>query len=116
MSSRYKFSMIEASEDLKENVDIVFASEYFEHFYDPIDHLSTIVSSVSPKYFVIGNAFNTWSIGHFIKYKAYNNIVDQSDIGLIFNKFPITLLPLDNRPPLYKYLRSSTEKIVITFL
>jgi hypothetical protein len=85
MAKRYDFNMIESSADIGNNVDVVFASEYFEHFYDPVDHLGDIVSNVSPKYFVIGNAFNTWSIGHFIKYKAHNSIVDQSNIGMVFN-------------------------------
>lgn len=85
MAKRYGFSMIESAAEIGNNVDIVFASEYFEHFYDPVDHLGTIVDTVSPKYFVIGNAFNTHSIGHFIKYKVHNQIVDQADIALIFN-------------------------------
>lgn len=85
MAKRYDFTMIESPADIENNVDVVFASEYFEHFYDPVDHLGDIVSSVFPKYFVIGNAFNTWSIGHFIKYKAHNSIIDQSNICMVFN-------------------------------
>jgi 2-polyprenyl-3-methyl-5-hydroxy-6-metoxy-1,4-benzoquinol methylase len=85
MSSRYGFHMVESAADIGNNVDVVFASEYFEHFYEPIEHLATIINDVSPEYFVIGNAFNTWSIGHFIKYKAFNKIIDQSKIGGKFN-------------------------------
>lgn len=85
MASRYDFQMIETASEINDAVDVVFASEYFEHFYDPVDHLSFIVGAVSPKYFVIGNAFNTRSIGHFIKYKAHNNLIDQSNIALTFN-------------------------------
>ena len=86
MSQRYGFEMIESVAEIKKQVDVVFASEYFEHFYDPIDHAAFIIENISPKYFVIANAFNTESIGHFIKYKAYNNVVDQSLISNLFNK------------------------------
>lgn len=85
MASRFGFQMIESSSDVGENVDVVFASEYFEHFYEPIEHLNSIVHAVAPKNFVIGNAFNTWSIGHFKEYRVNDKAVDQSKIGRMFN-------------------------------
>jgi len=86
MSSKYGFNMIESVAEISEEVDVVFASEYFEHFLDPVEHFDEICKYVSPKYFVIANAFNTRSIGHFNIYEVYNKKVDQSLIGKVFNR------------------------------
>jgi len=50
-----------------------------------------IIDAISPKYFIIANAFNTHSIGHFKTYEYENDlgmssIVDQSKISAIFKK------------------------------
>jgi 2-polyprenyl-3-methyl-5-hydroxy-6-metoxy-1,4-benzoquinol methylase len=86
MSKRYGFNMIEDVSEIDSTVDIIFASEYFEHFLDPIEHFNEICRKVSPKYFVIANAFNTKSIGHFITYKVNNIDIDQKFISRMFNK------------------------------
>jgi len=86
MSSRYGFNMIESVSEIKSEADIVFASEYFEHFESPIEHLNFLTKEISPKYFVIANAFNTRSIGHFNTYKFDNMMIDQSEISKLFNK------------------------------
>lgn len=67
-------------------IDFIFASEYFEHILDPFTHVRNIVTEKSPKYFLIANAFNTRSIGHFIKYLKGNEVVDQSIASRTFNK------------------------------
>lgn len=87
MAKRHDFSLIESIHNINHNVDFVFASEYFEHIYNPTAHVKEIIDAVSPKYFIIANAFNTWSIGHFKEYEYEGNIVDQSKISKIFNTF-----------------------------
>lgn len=49
-------------------VGMVFASEYFEHIYNAGDHLLDIIEINSPKTFVLANAFNAKSLGHFDYY------------------------------------------------
>lgn len=49
-------------------VDLLFASEYFEHFERPIDHLREVLSALSPKAILVANTFGSPSIGHFPVY------------------------------------------------
>lgn len=66
-------------------VNVVFASEYFEHIEDPVAHLNHIVRTVSPRFFVIANAFNTMSVGHFRCYRVRNQPVPEAQISKVFN-------------------------------
>lgn len=51
-----------------ESADIVFASEYFEHFERPIDHLNEVLK-LNPKVLIVGNSFGVPdAIGHFVDY------------------------------------------------
>jgi hypothetical protein len=83
LSKEYNFNMVGSVDDIKKPVDFLFASEYFEHIYDPLGHIAEIVESVSPSYLYIANSFNTVSIGHF---REYEGGIDQSKISRIFNK------------------------------
>ena len=85
MARRYTFNMVEDVAEIPEKGGLVFASEYFEHFLDPIMHVEHIVEHIDPKYFVIANAFNTWSIGHFEVYKNHDMYVPQNKISRMFN-------------------------------
>jgi hypothetical protein len=87
MAARYDFNLIESVDDVKHEVDFVFASEYFEHIYNPTEHVREIMDAVSPKYFIIANAFNTSSIGHFREYEFEHSIVDGRKMSKIFNLF-----------------------------
>jgi len=85
MGKRYQFNMVEDVKEIAVTDGLVFASEYFEHFLDPIMHVEHIVKQINPKYFVIANAFNTWSIGHFETYENHGELVDQTKISRMFN-------------------------------
>jgi SAM-dependent methyltransferase len=50
--------------------DLVFASEYFEHFAEPVEHLRSILDVAAPTYLVTANTFNSRSIGHFPSYRV----------------------------------------------
>ena len=67
------------------NIDTIFASEYFEHFERPIEHLQDIVKHLNPKYLIIANSFNTKSIGHFHKYKHNEEVIDETKISKRWN-------------------------------
>lgn len=45
-------------------VDVVFGSEYFEHFHDPVAHLDEVLD-LSPKLLILANTFTRSSVGHF---------------------------------------------------
>jgi len=77
--------------DLYENtrdvgrVDLVFASEYFEHFQQPVKHLREVLRDCEPKLLCIANAFGAQSFGHFDIYEADDKIVSNKQIGRLFN-------------------------------
>lgn len=49
--------------------DLLFASEYFEHFKEPIEHLKFLLEKCDPKVMVIQNTFNQpEAVGHFPSY------------------------------------------------
>jgi 2-polyprenyl-3-methyl-5-hydroxy-6-metoxy-1,4-benzoquinol methylase len=66
---QYEFckSHIDLFTDHKEAgvVDMIFASEYFEHIWNAGDHLLDVIEHNQPKYLIMANAFNAKSFGHF---------------------------------------------------
>lgn len=62
------FSLAPNIQALSRHVSLVFASEYFEHIENPVEHLNDIVTSTRPCAFVLANAFGTESVGHFVEY------------------------------------------------
>jgi len=67
-------------------IDLVFASEYFEHILAPITHLEEILATLSPRFLYVANSFNTHSIGHFNHYSVERNWLPASKLSGIFNK------------------------------
>jgi len=86
VSSRYGFSIVQDTSHVGKDVDFVFASEYFEHIENPMEHLDEVLRDLNPKYLFIANSFNTHSIGHFIEYKHEGIGIPQENISRIFNK------------------------------
>jgi hypothetical protein len=65
--------------------DLVVALEYFEHFEDPILHITDIIYKLNPKFLFIANAFSADAIGHFNVYTYGNIKIPCNKIGRIFN-------------------------------
>ena len=86
MSAGYGFTLVNSIDKIPGGVDVLFASEYFEHIERPLEHIQEICSKLSPRYFIIANAFNTRSLGHFITYKDGNDLINQSEISRLFNR------------------------------
>lgn len=82
----YNYDLIEKSDDIGE-VDLVFASEYFEHILDPISEVENVIKKNKPKYFVIANSFGTVGIGHFKEYNVKGKIIDWKKISRVFINF-----------------------------
>jgi len=53
--------------DLK-NVDLIFASEYFEHFQNSLEHVFEVITCCRPRMLVVANGYNGHAIGHFHHY------------------------------------------------
>jgi len=86
MSKKYDFE-IETHYNKLPKIDLLFASEYYEHIYECLDEIDVILKTKTPRYLYIANSFNTVSYGHFRKYKAFNNDaqIGQKEISKIFN-------------------------------
>jgi 2-polyprenyl-3-methyl-5-hydroxy-6-metoxy-1,4-benzoquinol methylase len=85
MASDYGFALVNGIGKIPGKVDVLFASEYFEHIQRPLEHIQDICSKLSPRHFIIANAFNTRSLGHFTHYKDGANVIDQSKMSKRFN-------------------------------
>ena len=70
MSQRFEFTVVPDIASIGEPVDFVFASEYFEHISDATDHLSDVLTTLTPQFLYVANSFNTRSAGHFEFYSA----------------------------------------------
>ena len=78
----YGFTM---RDDLFEcEADVVFASEYFEHFLDPITHLREMVRMMKPKIIITANAFGQRAIGHFVDYTIGSLTYEGNQMNKVF--------------------------------
>ncbi len=66
---------------VRPHTDLVFASEYFEHFQAPIMHLYEVLDVCDPKYLVLANSFGTESVGHF-----HSDKKEGRQVSRFFNK------------------------------
>lgn len=89
--------------------DLVFASEYFEHFERPIEHLIEVIEHLSPRYILFANTFNAKSIGHFNTYKNLDSHYTGKEISRLFTQtlkdngyHKVKTTCFNNRPNYYK--------------
>ena len=82
-ADKYAFDMLH--EIPEQNIDLVFASEYFEHLEDPFANLQELVEKTSAKWLIIANAFNTRAPGHFLQYNDGEKIVKAANASKRFN-------------------------------
>jgi hypothetical protein len=109
LGDQYGFSMVPTVQAVGHPCDVVIASEYFEHFETPIEHLVEVLDALEPRAMVIANAFNVSSIGHFPAYFVDGEHVSGPATARAFNttmrkrgyqKIPTTLW--NNRPSYWK--------------
>ena len=81
----YDFKVVENINKLKQ-VDVIFASEYFEHFINPIEHAYELLSNSKPRFVITANGFNGVAIGHFHKYVHQGNWYGASTMSRMFNQ------------------------------
>lgn len=68
VAERYGFDVRSTPADVGP-VDLAFASEYFEHFAQPIDHLNEVLDALEPRALLYANTFGSRSTGHFPSYQ-----------------------------------------------
>jgi len=76
LAKEHEFILHVGTLDELDHADIVFASEYFEHFDRPVEHLREIEAALSPKMVFSASAFGQRAIGHFPEY-----VVDEKTLG-----------------------------------
>lgn len=86
MSDEYNFTLVE---DIKTigKVDLVFAFEYFEHFYEPTKHFDEIEKYLNPEKLFIANSFGSMSVGHFNTYKINEKEIVNKKVGRAFTDY-----------------------------
>lgn len=87
MGKEYGFSVLDSTISGILKLDVIFASEYFEHIEDPIAHLKDLCDKNNPRLFITANAFGAKSHGHFNTYKCFGKKVSNKQIGKVFSKY-----------------------------
>jgi hypothetical protein len=54
--------------------DMLFASEYFEHFEEPMKQTHFLLDQVGFKYLIVNNSFNVKAYGHFNEYEGDDSL------------------------------------------
>ena len=69
-----------------QQIDCFIFFDFMEHLETPMEYINSIIVNHNPKVLIFANSFNTRCIGHFIKYKHNDEIIDQTKMGRKFNK------------------------------
>ena len=86
MSNIYKFDILTSAEEVGHDADLVVASEYFEHFEDPIAEIDKVIKAVNPKFLFIANSFGTYGLGHFYTHTYNGKKIPAKEISKLFNE------------------------------
>lgn len=85
LGRKHGFEIVPDTNNLKD-IDLVFASEYFEHIINPIEHAYEIIRQYRPKFIITANGFNGTAIGHFDFYDHMGKVFDNKTMSRNFNK------------------------------
>ncbi len=111
MSHSYGFKMVSDYTNLKE-INLLFASEFFEHVESPMDYFRDLMKFIRPSLLIISNSFNTYGVGHFTTYTdSVAGHIPQERISRLFNQLICDsgYIKLDtgfwnNKPTIWKYV------------
>jgi len=84
LGERYGFKVVEASK-IRAPVDLVFASEFFEHLPVPVGHLRRVLARMKPRALLIANTFTSPAIGHFPEYEVGDEVLPGRSVSRRFN-------------------------------
>ena len=85
LAEKYDFKLSTDARSIGRQADLVFASEYFEHWQQPVKHLLEAIEALSPRAMLVANAFGARSPGHFDRYVVKGMPCDARQASLAFN-------------------------------
>jgi hypothetical protein len=85
MGEKYYFNIVGNIKLIQHPIDLVFATDYFEHFPKPVDHLKDVLNTLHPKALLLANTFNAKAIGHFDIYEIDSKIYEGKETSKLFN-------------------------------
>jgi 2-polyprenyl-3-methyl-5-hydroxy-6-metoxy-1,4-benzoquinol methylase len=86
LGSAHGFTVVDNISKAGDSADVVFASEYFEHVPEPVDHLEEVLK-LNPSLFIVASTYDRPSVGHFdsVGYKVHGKVVPNKSVSRIFN-------------------------------
>jgi len=84
VGSDYGFELMADCSSL-DSIDLVWATDYFEHIPKPVHHLREILH-LKPQALLIANSFGTKSIGHFDSYEVDGETISAADTRKAFHR------------------------------
>lgn len=84
LGKRHDFKIVKSHKKVK--ADLVFASEYFEHFPDPVNHLIDVIETTNFKFILFANTFSSPAIGHFADYDVDDRKMTGREVGRAFRQ------------------------------
>lgn len=118
LAESYGFEMASDVAEIGESVDFVLASEYFEHFENPLEHLGKVIDDIAPQHWLIANTFGGDSIGHFDWYNVGNKMIHGSKMGRVWgsemreNNYEKVKTGMWNNRPAYFVKKKDCELLV----
>ena len=85
IAKKQDFVLTEDSSYMKD-VDLIFASEYFEHIENSLEHLNEVIENNNPRMLVVANGYNGKAIGHFNQYIYKDKEFTAKETSLNFGK------------------------------
>jgi 2-polyprenyl-3-methyl-5-hydroxy-6-metoxy-1,4-benzoquinol methylase len=85
LGAEARFAITDDIAAIASPVDLIFASEYFEHILAPIDHLRDVLAQLAPRALLVANSFNTRSVGHFETYRVDGQNMESAKVSRAFN-------------------------------
>ena len=86
LAKKFNFELRCPKTAIGEKIDLVFASEYFEHFLDPLLELESLLFAYMPTFLIFANSFTSKSAGHFDRYDLNGLVVDGKTANKLFTR------------------------------
>lgn len=85
LADAYGFTMVPDAAEIAGQPDLVWATEYFEHFDRPLDHANELIAALQPRAMLIANTFGGDATGHFDTYIVDGEELPCGKVGRLFN-------------------------------
>jgi hypothetical protein len=86
LADAYGFTMVPDVHTAPTAPDLVWATEYFEHFQSPLDHADEVIGTLQPRALLIANTFGGDATGHFDTYTVNGEELPCRSVARLFNQ------------------------------